>query len=117
MPRVHQGRDSRKTRNEVVSEKQHAFLRARHGQHHDSADCREHSNARNGGALAFEARGAPTRADDADDLDGAEGYVEENGLEIGVAKVSDDEVAEGGYATTSDTKVRQDLAVSECGRQ
>jgi hypothetical protein len=70
----------------------------RHSQHHDRADNGKDSDKSNNETLATPACCSPRGAQDADDLDHTERDVKKNGLEVGIAKVADDEVAKGGYA-------------------
>jgi hypothetical protein len=72
----------------------------RHGQHHDRANDREDGDKGNGEAFATPACRTPGRAQNADNLNNTKGDVEKNGLEVGIAEVADDEVAESGYAAT-----------------
>lgn len=73
-----------------------------HRQHHDGAYDGEDGDTCHGEAFALESCGAPAGSEDDSDLDGAEGYVEENGLEIRVPEVFDDEVAESADAAACD---------------
>ena len=68
------------------------------GEHHYCADCGEDGDEGDGEAFALEARGAVGGAENCEDLDCAEGDVEEDGLEVCVAEVFDYQIAEGGDA-------------------
>jgi hypothetical protein len=76
-----------------------------HSEHDYCADDGEDGDEGYGEAFAGEFRGEPGAAEDGDDLDDAEGDVEENGLEVCVAEIADDEVAEGGDAAACDAVV------------
>lgn len=102
MPRINDGGDGGQARDEVVSKEQNALVLSRHSEHHDGANGGQDCNKGDGEALALEFRSAVARAEDGDDLDDAERDVKEDGLEVSVAEVADDEVAEGGDAAACD---------------
>ena len=73
---------------------------ARHGQHHDRANYGKNGDEGDGKTFATPTRCTPGRTQDADNLNDTERYVEQDGLEVGVAEVADDEVAKGGDTAT-----------------
>jgi hypothetical protein len=103
VPGVDERCDGRLARDEVVAEQQDPFVFAGHGQHHYCADDGKDGDEGDGEAFATPACSRPRRAEDANDLDDAEGDVKEDGFEVRIAKVFDDEVAEGGDTATCDT--------------
>lgn len=62
-------------------------------QHHDCSYNGENRDESNGNAFTAPARRTPGRTNDANNLDHAKGDVEQDRLEVCVAKVSNDEIA------------------------
>lgn len=78
--------ESNETTHKIITKQQHTLLLPGNSEHQHRADNGWHTGRGNDQALALEPLGEPASAEDGDELDGAKGDVEENGLEAVVAK-------------------------------
>ena len=88
---------------QIVAEQKHTFISSRDGEHEDGADGWENRDTRNDKTLPLGFRGEPAGSQNSDDLDHAEGDIEENGLKAIVPKGLDNEISETGNSTTRDS--------------
>ena len=73
------------------------------GEHYYCPRRGQQAHAGNCQSFSLKSSGDPSCSDDDDDLDDAKGNIEEDGLEVGVSEVSDDETAKRRDTPACDT--------------